>query len=189
MAPRFPLDRAPDPATRHTLETQMNMLHSGRLPVMAEDRSEMLGWCAPLSYAPDNVVRAFMDLSKVSFQPQHAKPRNRKLAVTAFISVTQIPYMRHCHLIIGEADLGFSADQLRDALAGTMPEGLNDEEQAAYNFGKLLATQRDPIKDQIWEEFAGKLQKSEIVGITNFVGVYQWLALLTQLNGEDDRWN
>lgn len=127
----------------------------------------------------------------MSFQPHHTKPRNRELAVTAFISVTKVPYMHHCHMIVGEkkSNLNFTPEQLTDALAGKMPQGLNEEEQAAYSLGKLLATLRTPMDDQSWEQYARKLQKSEIVGIANFVGVYQWLALLTHLNGEDLRWD
>lgn len=132
-----------------------------------------------------------MELSKVSFQPHHAKPRNRELAVTGFISVTKVPYMQHCHMIVGEkkANLNFTPEQLKDALAGRMPQDLSEEEQAAYSLGRLLATLRTPMDDHTWEEYAGKLQRSEIVGITNFVGVYQWLALLTHINGVDHRWD
>lgn len=48
MTSRFLLEEAPDPKAAHTLETQLTLLHDGLLPVIESNRSEMLGWCAPM---------------------------------------------------------------------------------------------------------------------------------------------
>lgn len=127
-----------------------------------------------------------MELTTAAFKPQHIKPRNRELAVKAFISVSQVPYMRYCHSITGMASL--TQDQCKDALSGKMPQGLSEEEMAAYGLGKVLANLNTPLSNEHWEEYSSRLPKSEIVGIANFIGVYQWLALMTRLNGDDDRW-
>lgn len=123
------------------------------------------------------------------YQGNDTKSRNRELAVDAFISVAQIPYMRHCHTIVGEKRVGLTPEQVKDALAGQMPKDLSEEEEAAYELGKLLARLDKPLDDRDWEKFTSKLPKSEIVGIANFIGAFQWLALLTRLNGDDNRWN
>lgn len=138
------------------------------------------------SFVPENFIESFMEFTAAAFQPQHIKPRNRELAVQAFISVSQVPYMRYCHSVVGPASL--TQDQCKDALAGKMPQGLSEEEKAAYGLGKMLASLTTPLSSYYWEEFSSKLPKSEIVGIANFVGIFQWLALMTRLNGDDDRW-
>lgn len=46
--PRFPLNEAPDPETRSTLESQLTALHNGLVPLVSADGSEMLGWSAAL---------------------------------------------------------------------------------------------------------------------------------------------
>lgn len=126
-----------------------------------------------------------MDLSKASYMPNHIKPRNRELTVLAFISVTQVPWMRQVHGVFGTKNptLNFTPEQIQDGLAGNMPQGLDEEEQAAYRLGRVLTSLNGPLDEESWQEFSSKLSKSEIVGIANFVGVFQWLALLIRLKG------
>lgn len=128
-----------------------------------------------------------MDLTTAAFQPQHIRPRHRELAVQAFISVSQVPYMRYCHSIAAQA-VNLTENQSKDALTGKVPQDLTQEEQAAYRLGRGLANLNKPLSNEHWDEFSSILPKSEIVGIANFIGVYQWLALMTRLNGDDGRW-
>lgn len=102
------------------------------------------------------MVLATMDLAKASFQPHHIKPRNQELAVMAFISATQVPYMRDAHSFLGEHNEGgkITSEQIQDALAGKVPQGLNEEEQAAYRLGKVLASLKSPIDDETWKDFS-----------------------------------
>lgn len=50
MAPRFPLQDAPDPAAAKLLEEKLTALHQGLVPLVATDGTEMLGWCAAFRY-------------------------------------------------------------------------------------------------------------------------------------------
>ncbi|KAI3390290.1 hypothetical protein diail_10496 [Diaporthe ilicicola] len=189
--PRFPLHEASDPETRKTLETQLTALHRGLVPLVSgvDDGFSLLIQAVNLSHAPEEVARGFMTLGQTMYRSNDTKPRNRELAIEAFISVAQVPYMRYCHTIIGEKKVGLSPEQVKDALAGQMPKGLSEEEEAAFHLGEVLARLDKPLDDSDWESFASKLPKSEIIGITNFIGAFQWLALLTRLNGKDSRWD
>lgn len=126
-----------------------------------------------------------MELSKASYMPNHIKPRNRELAILAFVSGSPTPYMLKVH---GARDgknptSQFTSEQLEDALAGKVPQGLDEEEQSVYRLGKVLSTLNGPLDDETWKEYSSKLPRSEIVGIANFIGVFQWLTLMIRLRG------
>lgn len=130
-----------------------------------------------------------MTLGQAMYRGDDTKPRNRELAVEAFISVAQVPYMRYCHTIVGQKRVGLTSEQVNDALSGKIPRDLSEEEEAAFQLGHFLARLDKPLGNSDWDNFASKLSKSEIIGIANFIGAFQWLALLTRLNGEDNRWD
>ncbi|KAI2641395.1 hypothetical protein GGS26DRAFT_585785 [Hypomontagnella submonticulosa] len=188
MESRFPLNDAPDPAAKQVMEQLMSDLWKGnrQFPIIEEDEHAMLGYLAPLSYTLD-VARDFFAVARTAFHPNNVKPRNRELAVMALISVVDIPYMTYCHQRIG-GRLGLTAQQCQDALAGKVPEGLSEEEEAAYSLGRALTALVGPLDDMTYQKFASKMEKSELVGIANIIGGYKWIALLGQVNGMDRRW-
>ncbi|KAI1411804.1 hypothetical protein F5Y13DRAFT_164389 [Hypoxylon sp. FL1857] len=188
MASRFPLDEAPDPAAKQVMEGLMSDLWKGNrpFPIIEDDEKAMLGYLAPLSYNLD-VARGFFDVAKTAFHPNSVKPRNRELAVMALISVVEIPYMAYCHRKLG-GRLGLTDQQCEDALSGKVPEGLSDEETAAYRLGRVLTSLTGPLDDVTYREFSSKMDKVQLVGIANIIGGYKWITLLGQLNGEDRRW-
>lgn len=125
-----------------------------------------------LSYTPE-VARGYFQLGKTNFR--HVKSRNRQLAIMALISILDIPYMAYCHYRLSQA-VGFTDQQCKDALAGKLPQGLSDAEISVYGLGKVFTTLAKPLNDATWQEFASKIDKPEIIGITHIIGGYKSVA-------------
>lgn len=98
-----------------------------------------------------------------------------------------VPYIVYCHR--GVADqAGITSQQYEEGLAGRAPKGLSEAEEMAYRLGRTLTMLTSRLDEATWQEATGKLGKAELVGITHIVAAYRWVALLAQLNGDDERW-
>ncbi|KAH7304049.1 AhpD-like protein [Stachybotrys elegans] len=188
MASRFPLMQAPDPEIHKMIASILTEIHNGppAFPILQEDGDTMLGPYAAFSYTPE-MAKAFFTMSKTCYSPEHIKPRNRGLAIMALCSVFHLPYIVYCHRIVGQK-LGFSDQQIDDAMAGKEPQGLTSEESAAYRLGRVLSTDTGPISDAVFDDISSNMDKSQVVAVTNIVGGYLWIAKLVQVNGHDSRW-
>ncbi|KAI2640423.1 AhpD-like protein [Hypomontagnella submonticulosa] len=188
MAYRFPLQDAPDTDAKVTMAELLSEVYDGPspFPVLEEDGKSMIGPYAALSYTPE-MARAILTMWKTCVKPSHIKPRNRELATLALCSVYDAPYVAYCHRIAGEM-VGLTSGQIDDALNGKEPQGLKDEELAAYRLGRALSETRGPLEDALFNSIASKMEKSQAVGVANIVGGYLWIVTLIQLNGEDRRW-
>ncbi|KAI0113583.1 hypothetical protein GGR51DRAFT_18836 [Nemania sp. FL0031] len=182
MAPRYPLDAAPDANAGRTMQELMQEFH-GPLPfsVMNENEDALLGWLGPMSYTMDLVPIVF-DLYKTAFRK--VPSRTCQLVTYAYLSVVKEPYMTHCRRLLGPR-AGLTDDEIENALAGRLSQSLSEKEALAYRLGVHLSTLNGPVNDETWQEYASKLSKTEITTIANIVGGYQWACLLTRLNGDD----
>ncbi|KAI0383931.1 hypothetical protein F5Y04DRAFT_250031 [Hypomontagnella monticulosa] len=138
------------------------------------------------SYTPET-AKAILSMWKTCVKPSHIKPRNRELAILALCSVYDAPYVAYCHRIAGKM-VGLTGEQIEDALDGKEPQGLDDEEVAAYRLGRALSETRGPLHDDVFSSITSKMEKSQAVGVANIIGGYLWIVTLIQLNGEDRRW-
>ncbi|KAI1771754.1 hypothetical protein F4818DRAFT_203130 [Hypoxylon cercidicola] len=187
MAPRFPIDEAPDPAARQVMEESLATMHGGAPPFqwIEEDGKSLLGPYAPLCYSPI-ITRQFWPLAKSCYNPTAVKPRNRELAILGLSSVLDVPYIVYCHRGVAE-HVGLTTQQYEDGLAGKVPGGLSEEEAMAYRLGQILTKLTGPLDDATWQEVTSKMDKAEVVGVLHIVAGYRWVALLVSVNGEDRR--
>ncbi|KAI0022609.1 hypothetical protein F4780DRAFT_777664 [Xylariomycetidae sp. FL0641] len=189
MAPRFPINEAPDPSgARKTIEEALTVMHGGDPPFqwVEEDGQSLTGCYAPLCYSPI-MAQQFFAMAKAGYSPAVLKERNRELAILALCSVLDAPYIVHCHRAIG-AKGGLTDAQYEEGLAGRTPQGLTEEEEMAYILGRRLTGLTAPLDDETWQQASSKMTKSEIVGIVFIIAGYRSVALLEQINGEDSRW-
>ncbi|KAJ8131582.1 hypothetical protein O1611_g2043 [Lasiodiplodia mahajangana] len=212
MAPRYPLDAAPDADAGNTMQKLMQEFH-GPLPfsVLDENEDALLGWLGPMRYymppsssptdslpiyqtpyltiATDTLTSYTMDLAPIVFDLykkafSKVPSRTRQLVVFAYLSVVKDPYMTYCRRLLGPR-LGLTDDEIENALAGRLSDSLSEKEALAYRLGIHLSTLNGPVDDETWQEYASKLSRIEITTIANIVGGYQWACLLTRLNGDN----
>lgn len=126
-------------------------------------------------------------MAKACYDPAAVNPRNRELAILGFASIMNVPYIVYCHRGCAEK-VGLSAQQYDDGLSGKVPQGLSEAEEMAYQMGRTLTELTSRLDDDTWAKATAKLGKPEFVGITHIVAAYRWVALLAQVNGDDDRW-
>ncbi|KAI0551570.1 hypothetical protein F4679DRAFT_131417 [Xylaria curta] len=182
MAPRYPLDAAPDAKAGHTMQELMQECHGPLpFPVLDENEDAMLGWLGPMSYTVDVAPMVF-DLYKTAFIK--VPSRTRQLVIFAYLSVVKEPYMTYCRRLLGPRG-GLTDDEIEHALAGRLSQSLSEKEASAYRLSIHLATLNGPVDDETWQEYASKLSRIEITTIANILGVYQWACLLTRLNGDN----
>ncbi|KAI8633364.1 hypothetical protein F5Y19DRAFT_417682 [Xylariaceae sp. FL1651] len=186
--PRFPIDESPDPAAREVMTESLAKMHNGNPPFQYtdEDGKSLVGCYAPLCYSPV-ITRQFFALAKACYDPAAVKPRNRELAILAFASIVNVPYIVYCHRGCGHK-VGLSDQQYDDGLAGNVPKDLTEEEVMVYQLGRTLTTLTSRLDDDTWQEATSKLGKAELVGVIHIVAAYKWVALLAQVNGDDERW-
>ncbi|RYP12069.1 hypothetical protein DL767_011507 [Monosporascus sp. MG133] len=188
MAPRFPIDESPDPAARHIMEESLSKMHRGTPPFQYTDNDgkSLVGCYAPLCYSPI-ITRQFFALAKACYDPTAVNPRNRELAILGLTSIMNVPYIVYCHRGVAEK-VGITSQQYDEGLAGRVPKGLSEGEEMAYKIGRTLTTLTSRLDDDTWQQATSKLGKAELVGVTHIVAAYRWVALLAQLNGDDERW-
>ncbi|KAK4200733.1 hypothetical protein QBC40DRAFT_199741 [Triangularia verruculosa] len=187
--PRFPLQEAPEPrSSRQLMEDALHTMHGGSPPFQwVENNGEShIGCYAPLSYTP-TMTAHFFQLAKLVYLPSTVKPRNRELAILALFSELRAPYAVYCHRGVAEK-VGLTGEQYEEGLKGTVPRGLSREEEMAYRLGKVLTTMTGPLGEEVWQEARGCLGREEVVGIVHLIAGYRWVAMLEQVNGEDERW-
>ncbi|KAK7932313.1 hypothetical protein PG985_003025 [Apiospora marii] len=186
--PRFPFDESPDPATKDVMVEALSKMHRGGPPFqfVEEDGKSLVGCYAPLSYSPI-ITRQFFALAKACYDPEAVKPRTRELAILGLASILNVPYIVYCHRSCAY-EVGITEEQYNEGLAGKVPSGLAEEEAMAYRLGRDLTTLQARLDDDTWAEATSKLAKSELVGVAHIVGAYRWVAVLAQLNGDDQRW-
>ncbi|KAI1326780.1 hypothetical protein F5Y16DRAFT_374015 [Xylariaceae sp. FL0255] len=185
---RFPIDESPDPLAREVMEQSLAKMHNGNPPFRYtdEDGKSLVGCYAPLCYSPI-ITRQFFALAKACYDPAAVKPRNRELAIMAFCSIMDVPYIVYCHRGCANK-VGLSDEQYDEGCAGHMPSELNEEEQMVYQLGRTLTALTSRLDDKTWEETVSKLGKAELVGVIHIIAAYKWVALLAQVNGDDERW-
>ncbi|KAI0198775.1 hypothetical protein F4808DRAFT_251804 [Astrocystis sublimbata] len=182
MAPRYPLDAAPDANAGHTMQELMQEFHGPLpFPVLDENEDAMLGWLGPMSYTMDLAPIVF-DLYQKAFNK--VPSRTRQLVVFAYLSVVKEPYMTYCRRLLGPR-AGLTQDEIEHALGGRLSRSLSEKEASAYRLGIHLASLKGPVDDEAWQEYASKLSRTEITTVANIVGGYQWACLLTRLNGDN----
>ncbi|OTA66657.1 hypothetical protein K449DRAFT_430971 [Hypoxylon sp. EC38] len=188
MAPRFPIDESPDPEIKQVIEESLLKMHHGapQFNYTENDGESLLGCYPPLCYSPI-ITRQFFALAKACYDPAAVSPRARELAILGLASVMNVPYIVYCHRgVAGQA--GISSQQYDEGLTGQVPKGLSKGEEMAYKLGRTLTTLTSRLDDDTWQEATSTLGKAEVVGITHIVAAYRWVALLAQLNGDDERW-
>ncbi|KAI0022368.1 AhpD-like protein [Xylariomycetidae sp. FL0641] len=187
MTPRFPLNEAPAANANETMTSMLADIHGGPppFPIIEENGESMLGPYAAFSYTP-KMAEAFFIMSKTCYSTEHVKPRNRELAVLALCSVYDAPYMTYCHKNLGKK-VGLESDQIDEALRGQEPQGLSEEESAAYCLGRALSAGLGPLDDATFSSIVARMEKSQAVGVANVIGGYRWIVTLVQLNGTDRR--
>ncbi|KAI0392948.1 hypothetical protein F5Y17DRAFT_333018 [Xylariaceae sp. FL0594] len=187
-APRFPLDQSPDPEAREVMTESLAKMHDGKPPFeyIAVDDGSLVGCYAPLCYSPI-ITREFFALAKACYNPAAVNPRYRELAIMGFASIVSVPYIAYCHRSCANK-VGLSDEQYDDGLAANMPKGLTEEEELVYELARTLTTLSTRLDDSTWNKATSKLGKAEVVGVVHIVAAYKWVALLAQVNGDDERW-
>ncbi|KAI0973528.1 AhpD-like protein [Xylaria arbuscula] len=188
MAPRFPFDESPDPEAREVIEQALEKMHSGVPPFKftEDDNKTLVGCYAPMCYSPI-ITRQFFALAKACYDPTAVKPKIRELAILGFASIMHVPYIVYCHRGCAE-QVGLTSEQYAAGLTGETPSGLSEPEAMAYQLARILTQLTSRLDDNTWNAATEKLEKAEVVGITHIVAGYRWVALLAQLNGDDNRW-
>jgi 4-carboxymuconolactone decarboxylase len=126
-------------------------------------------------------------MAKVVYRPGTVKPRNRELVVLGLVSIVNAPYAIYCHRHVGHK-AGLTEDQIADAMAGKVPEGLNAEEKLSYRLGRELTTLNGPLSEELWQEVMSTMSKEEFVGIAHTVAGYKWVTLLENCNADPRPW-
>lgn len=127
-------------------------------------------------------------MAKVVYKPGTVKPRNRELVILGLVSIVNAPYAVYCHRHVGHK-VKLTDEQMRDAMAGKVPEGLSDEENLSYRLGRELTTLNGPLREELWQEVTSKLSKEEFVGIAHTVAGYKWVTLLENCNADARTWD
>jgi hypothetical protein len=135
------------------------------------------------SYTLD-VARDFCNLANTAYGK--LEPRTRELVIMALLSHVKEPYTVACHRILG-LKLGLTEEECNDALTGRVSQSLSEQEAAAYELGRVLATLDAPMDNVTWDKFESKMSKSKVASIANIMGGYKWIVLLTHLNGDNGR--
>ncbi|KAI1264007.1 AhpD-like protein [Xylariaceae sp. FL1019] len=186
---RFPFDESPDPEARAVMTESLAKMHNGKPPFQYtdEDGQSLVGCYAPLCYSP-TITRQFFALAKACYDPEAVDPRNREIAIMAFSSVISVPYVVYCHRPCADK-VGLSDEQYDAGLQGNVPDGLTEKEQFVFQLGRTLATLTSRLDDETWQKATSTIGKAELVGITHIIAAYKWVALLAQVNGDDERWS
>ncbi|KAI2614833.1 AhpD-like protein [Hypoxylon sp. NC1633] len=188
MSPRFPAEEANTESAIDAVQQALSTMHKGPPPFkyVDDDGKSPLACYAPFSYTPE-MCKQFFVMGKLAYGDQNIKPRNRELAIAGLCSVLDVPFVVYSHRAIAKK-VGLSHEQFEVALAGKVPSGLSDEEQAAYRLGRTFTALTGRLDDDTWLELRSHLDKTEIVGLMHVIGGYRWVALLEQVNGDFQDW-
>ncbi|KAF2788523.1 hypothetical protein K505DRAFT_255323 [Melanomma pulvis-pyrius CBS 109.77] len=187
MSERFPAKEA-DPALVRQLEEQIHKVHGESLPFEWRSGEDTLFGPYPTLLHSPTIMPAFWAMARASISPNSVKPRNRELAILGLLSVIQARYILYAHRLIS-LKLGFTAEQYSIGLTGVTPSDLSEEEGMAYQLGRTLADLKGPLSNDLWEKAIQKMEKKEVLGVVHAVGGYAYIALLTNVNGEDERFH
>lgn len=133
------------------------------------------------SYTPHITPRAF-ELQKSVYSPETLPARTRQMGVLATASTFDAPYVVYCHRPTS-AKLGFTKEQVEDALSGKTPSGISEEEVVAYETGLMLARDRKALGDEAFERAEKALGRAGVAGLANVVAAYTYVCILVSVAG------
>lgn len=128
----------------------------------------------------------FWSMAKSSFSDEAISPRNRELAILGLLSINNSPYVIWSHRLIA-GTLGITGERYQAGLKGSTPEGLSEGEMMANQLGRILSELKSPMSEETWKESVDKLGRKKVLAVTHIVGGYIYIAMLTNLNGPDER--
>lgn len=108
--------------------------------------------------------------------------RERELAIFAVLAYSPNAYALYAHNKLGEK-VGFSASQIADALAGKVPEGLPEREEATYILSGELTRIRGPLSKESFDKASKVLGEEGVAGVIHTTGAFLYSSIL--LNAAD----
>lgn len=106
--------------------------------------------------------------------------KEKELCIFAVLSEYDVPFVHYAHSQIG-LWVGFSKEQVQEAVHGRLPDGLDARESAIYSMAVTLARLRGPLSDEKFEEAMQVLRRDEIVGVVHIVSGYVYVAMLSNV--------
>lgn len=132
------------------------------------------------SYAED-ISDPWYALSLKVMRQERFTAREKELCIFAVLSEYDIPFVHYAHSQIG-LWVGFSEDQVQQAVHGDLPDGLGPREAAVYSLAVELAKLRGPLSDESFQQAREVLQRDEVVGVVHIVSGYVYVAMLSNIS-------
>ncbi|KAK7744553.1 hypothetical protein SLS53_003438 [Cytospora paraplurivora] len=144
------------------------------------DEGLVLGPYAPLFYTED-VSDPWYALSLKVMRQERFTAREKELCIFAVLSEYDTPFVHYAHSQIG-LWVGFSKEQVQQAVHGHSPDGLDPREAAIYSLAVKLAKLRGPLSDGSFQQAMEVLQRDEVVGVVHIVSGYVYVAMLSNIS-------
>jgi AhpD family alkylhydroperoxidase len=101
----------------------------------------------------------------------------RELAILSVGAHTGCVYEIYAHSLVAQK-VGLSESQVKAVAEGKMPEGLNEREEAVFEFSGRLARGKGPLPDDVFEMATGLMGKDRVLVLVQLVAVYSYVCLM-----------
>ena len=141
------------------------------------DQDRLIGPFNPVMLSP-GIAPAFLDLQEAEEASTSLSERVRQVVILAVGAVWRADYELYAHAAVARK-AGLADDVIRGLAAGTLPEGLSEQENVAGRFARQLAAERRVDAD-VYHAAETAFGAQGLADITFLAGIYQLVCgLLT----------
>ena len=141
------------------------------------DQDRLIGPFNPVMLSP-GIAPAFLDLQEAEEASTSLSERVRQVVILAVGAVWRADYELYAHAAVARK-AGLADDVIRGLAAGTLPEGLSEQENVAGRFARQLAAERRVDAD-VYRAAETAFGAQGLADITFLAGIYQLVCgLLT----------
>ena len=104
------------------------------------------------------------------------------MGILATAATFDAPYVLYCHRSTA-SKLGFTEEQVEDAMSGRTPKAISEEEKVSYETALILARDRKPLEDKDFDRAEKILGRAGVAGLANVVAAYLYVCILVSVAG------
>ncbi|KAF2752845.1 hypothetical protein EJ05DRAFT_480867 [Pseudovirgaria hyperparasitica] len=179
---RFPKP-SPESLTpeQQDLEARVFDFEFSKIPglVWKDENDSLMGPYASLYYTPE-LIDSWFNLANAFVFQKCFTMKERELGCLAVLAACDCPFVLYAHSQIARK-VGFSELQIKQAVSGKCPDGLEEPEAVVYKLALKLAKSRAPLPDEDFQAAESVLGKGKVASVGHLVAAYIYVTMMTNI--------
>ena len=162
------LDRQQEKLYDYLVDTKVSWAKKSGFTAMLED-GRLLGPFNPFLYSP-KTSRALCDWIDADMENTSLSERVRQIIILTVGTAWNASYEVYAHTAVGKK-AGLTDEEIAAIKSGSEPQGLSEEESAAYRFTHSLVTNRK-VDSSTYQQAIQALTATGVVDMVHLTGLY-----------------